>query len=738
MSDVSDGVVRSRRSRLRPEAITTARCGWRDAAGGAIVATLVILSVWVPVWRHEFIPVPSISAEAIGRARTHPADVVLRDVGRNALTIGTGVAESERVRVADDLLRGLLALPSQPPTKVSPRFSPTDLDNRPPTLTLQLASLVAVEIYLDAWEQTRDARYLEAARDYVVAFAAYESGTWMNEGFVRNDHAIAARVGVLARFWLHFRGLPEFDASVARSVLMQAARCRSYLADPSHFTAATNHGVMQNVALLQAAIAFPTLPDSEPVVAEAMRRLVLQLAFYLSTEGVVLEHSAGYHAFGLRLIDQAVELARALGQGVPGDWISKRARGEMFLEALKRPDGSLPIYGNTSGEVGGGLPIDPCRAPGVMADLYPVSGYAVWRVCDGPNGGPFVTSAHTTILWSHFPGHGHKLADEASVVLWAQGRPWVTNVGYWPYGARGRKETDGWEGSNAVHLVNEPTTIARETSIAGMAMHPKAAFLDLERRTGAGVMRRQVMLLPPAMWIVVDSAQVPNATSSAAWTIYPGVKFTPGEEVGTWEFRDGSRALDVVLLGNGAAATVLGGSFDPFGGWTVINSTPQRTVALRRTFPADGRPVVGYFAARGDNEVRASASVDRAEDPDHWRVRVRTSDGIMTVTRDARMLSWTSNAGSVSVSILPGPDVRADKAQLLEAFSTATQQYPKYRGVNSYRWRVTLVLLGILIAQELACFGLQRFTRFRLGMVRGLAVAGWVGAGIWLHGWYFP
>ena len=56
------------------------------------------------------------------------------------------------------------------------------------------------------------------------------------------------------------------------------------------------------------------------------------------------------------------------------------------------------------------------------------------------------------VLWANFVSHAHKHADETSMVVWAGGKSWWENVGYWPYGVEGRSEAESWSGSNAPHL----------------------------------------------------------------------------------------------------------------------------------------------------------------------------------------------------------------------------------------------------------------------------------------------
>ena len=66
------------------------------------------------------------------------------------------------------------------------------------------------------------------------------------------------------------------------------ARSEQLLAKPGHFTFATNHGVMQNLALWHASLAFPSLPRTQAYQRLARVRMDDQMQFYVTGEGMVL------------------------------------------------------------------------------------------------------------------------------------------------------------------------------------------------------------------------------------------------------------------------------------------------------------------------------------------------------------------------------------------------------------------------------------------------------------------
>ena len=128
-------------------------------------------------------------------------------------------------------------------------------------------SLGLPRVLLEAYKVDGRADFLRAAADYLVAYDAYESSGWRPGGylwndnwgrFVRNDHAVSARVPVLVEFWRLYRRSPDYRPDVAKAVFRMAARCSYLLTHPSRFTFATNHGVMQNLATCQLSLSFPT------------------------------------------------------------------------------------------------------------------------------------------------------------------------------------------------------------------------------------------------------------------------------------------------------------------------------------------------------------------------------------------------------------------------------------------------------------------------------------------------
>ena len=391
--------TRSFRTRL----LTTA-ASW----GAAIFAFVVILG---PEVRHNWVLTPTVTDDAVAAMRADPPRAVLDEIVQQSMAPPVGLTGRELLAAAEAILAGKLTLSGHESQAMSFPFSIADLEKGRPGLQLQTASLVTADILLAAHEETRDAKYFEGARRVILEFAEAERRALWPRGLLWNDHAAANRVAVLARFWRTYRAQSDLDVESARRVLEFAARTGELLAKPSHFTFATNHGVMQNVALMQVALAFPRLPGSERFRRLGAERLRLQLGHFINGEGVVLEDSAGYHQFGVALLTDAFRLMELHGLPVPIAEREKLVKARGFLGELQRPDGSLPVIGDTSADwTQARSTLRASGRPGHEVAVYPSAGYAVWW--SGLDRWPTPSALSQTVAtWSHYSGawpHGRQ------------------------------------------------------------------------------------------------------------------------------------------------------------------------------------------------------------------------------------------------------------------------------------------------------------------------------------------
>jgi hypothetical protein len=722
---------------------------------------LVLGAVWWPDVAHYYISTPTISDQAIEMARRAPEDSLLQELSRYQLGITPrNFAERDLVAVVDKLLRGQVEIAGLPHARVTLPFSADDLDKGPGSWDLAFAALALPDVLLRAYGQTHDDRYLFAARDMILGWAKYERGAWLPRGHLWNDHALAARVPVLADFWLAYRQHPAYDPAVARVLFEFLGRTAYVLADPSHFTFSTNHGVMQNLALCHLSLAFPGLPHAARYRDIAVARLRQQMAFYINTEGVVLEHSAGYHKFGLELLGTALRYLTLMHIAVPDDWLEKYRQASLVYAQLRRPDGSLPLIGDTGdgpdprgplisriGAAGQAeaLRYQPAWRPAAANSQYPLAGYSIWW--DGLEYWPqSARLSQTVVAWSYFAGHGHKHADELSVSLWAAGQSWWSNAGYWTYDRQGRSQVASWGGSNAPHLVGEAADSRRSTRLVSSAWSPGLAALHLER-SGPNQFRanRQVLHLGSNLWVIVDhSTGGGEVATRTQWTTSPSIRLVQGESPGSYALEPAySRLVMSVRLLTSPGTTVrqMRGSLDPFAGWQIVHGASSPASALVIDQPARDSWIILVSCL----DIRSSAAVacpDRVEGDfrrdDDWIVRLSTRSARLTLRRSDRTIQVNDDRAPEKPQMLAlqAPDDVSPKLADLRRAHADASRYPRFRDLTRYRIRASLVIL-LLVATQETLFALPTVIKRHYALFRALATLAWALFGMWLVFRYF-
>ncbi len=616
-------------------------------------------------------------------------------------------------------------------------------------------------ILLDAYDATGRDEFLLSARDMIVAWGRHEGRALLPSGYRWNDHAIAVRIGVLTDFWRLYRHHPSYQPAVAKAVLEQVDRSARRLAREGLFTFNTNHGVMQNLALLHVSIAFPLLPDAQHFRELGLARLRDQLPFYIDDEGVVLEHSAEYQAWGLQSMAMACRYLTMLHVPIPEDWRRRYDQAERVVAALRRPDGTLPTFGDTDGAGDDPGPLvavfDAQRRaetvrhraswrPEQSLNLYPVAGQAVWW--DGLADWPEAKQLRQTVIqWSFFLGHGHKHADDMSVLVWAGGQPWWTNVGYWPYATAGRSETESWSGGNAPHLVQESADSPRTTRLLSFGWSNRLGVVDLERRgPGEYLARRQVVHLRPDVWLIVDHVSGGGSRrTTTTWTTSSDVRLERGSTPGSYVLATARRSMRLRTFVFGTPPPRIEevhGSLSPFAGWQVVDGSPRPAPAIVIEQPATDSwsMVVSSLDASQVDSTRpvSDPQVLSWKNSDDWSVRLGAGSEVRELGRQQRRITVRDARGGVieTLELTPAPDVTDQVTRIDAAFATAQRAYPMFHDLLQRRTKVTVLLLVVLLSQELFFAFIRRRHSDYHRRLRVLNLAGWIGGGYWLTFWF--
>lgn len=705
---------------------------WQVLALFGSIVGLVFWIIWAPWISYNHVPEPDVSRTAVDEARRLPGQDVLAEVGRFGLQeVLEWKDDKELIVAAESILAGHVALSGFPEGALPRPRGPAEMASGPTMWQLFIHSLGIPRVLLDAYKASGRLEFLRGAVDYLVEYDVYEGSEWSLPGgylwydgwrtFVRNDHAIAARGLVLIEFWRVYRNHAEYDAKVGNAVLRMAARCAHLLAEPRRFTVATNHGVMQNLALCSIGLSFPTLPDGARLCRFAFERLNEQLPFFINDEGYMLEHSPGYQRFSLRLIGIGLRLRTLSGQPVPETWTRKYQSAQRVYALMRRPGGSVPMFGDTDGGDQGDGPavtvVDATGGTGPLLErkwipdaataMAPVAGYAWWW--DGLENWPDGRRmAQTAITWSYFEGMGHKHADELSMSIWAGGVPWLDNVGYWSYDAVGRELAESWAGSNAPHFVGEPTVSDRETHVRYQGRSDTLSAIDLER-VGPGESRigRQLIHVGKTIWIVIDtSAALRGKSVRTIWTTAPDVDVKESGARGSFLLTDRASETSFradFLPDNTPTLSVVSGSETPFAGWRVLHGKIRKAPSFVVERPAANPWSLAVWSIEGSSlggpTLSDAPQMRDWQGAEDWQIMLPTVQGQVLLTRRKGQLVLTTEAGSQSsLSMEPGSDVSVSKAQLRASLSAASANYGAPNMSSIYRIKVSVFLIFQLVA----------------------------------------
>jgi len=695
----------------------------------------------------------------INTSRHLPNDSILNELSRKEFSFAISISwenDEQLIYVAEKILQGKVEILDFSPKNIVIPFSADDIDKGSPKWRLHFAGLGIPDILLDAYKVTGRDDFFKTAQDIILAWSLYESSVYFPKGFLWNDHAISSRIYVLAKFWKIYRNhYYYYNIDSAKTILQFAARSGKFLSKTSHFTCSTNHGIMQNLSLWHLCLSFPNLSETEKYKKIAFERMRDQMTFLINEEGVILEHSPNYQGFDLQLISIGFRYMTLLNIPIPDNWKAKYTKAKDFYSQLRRPDGSLPIFGDTNNNKNAYGPfitnINQKRQsekihfykkwfPKTANGIYPVAGYSIWW--NGLDDWPNKKKLNQTVVgWSYYPGHGHKHADEMSVSLWARGQTWWTNIGYWPYGTKGRSEAVSWKGSNAPHLINESTYSARDTLLKYYGWSDSIALVDLERRGPKEYLaRRQVVHLKPNLWVIVDNTSDNESNqTSTIWTTAHNVKVIENKIPGSYILKGENSVLlkAFFIAPENAKISHLRGSFKPFAGWDLIGSSnvPTSSIVIEQSANNSWSIAIWLLEDANSSNLKFTENpyMKVWKGPEHWNLFFPIETGFISICRKNNIIRINEDIGKNSIRkelrLVRIPEVAGKKSEIQAKYRDTSNKYAKTFKIlpfKSYQ-KATYILILLFILQEFFFFAIKKINRLTYVRLKLLNMFGWAG-----------
>lgn len=715
-----------------------------------LIPFVVLCSVWLPPIAHYHVSAPPISANTIDSLKNSPPDRLLVELGeaKHALIPPLGRLLLDPVPEANAILDRLVASSSEERPNMESPVNPRLLGN------LDYAMLVVPRIFLKAYETTGDEIYFDAARNFIVDWADFERGRWLPTGLLWNDHAIAARAITYSEFWRVFRRHPDFDSETARVFLELVAASAIRLADPAHYTHSSNHGTMQNVALMHLSLAFPDLSGFSALAELGMQRQLEQIGYMVSPEGFVLEHSAGYHRLGMELIAIALRYQTLRGKALPEDLVATYKGARDIYAGLAGPGGILPPIGDTSASLpapvplttkitdsGLALPLQRVAHHGqtTSAAVYPDAGHAIWLSTSGPED----AVTQSTVSWSWFPRHGHKHADELGLNTRTAGTRWWTSVGYWPLQHSLRRAAESWSGSNAPHLADEAFDSERSSEVLGSASENGIYALDLLRSGPVDFsVRRQIVFVQPGIWVTIDTfTDGPGRTARVVWGTDVQNRIVQGPVPGAYTVVPASNdyLMRTYISSSGVLkSSIVRASVEPFAGWVENEYSPAPADAIVIELPSENSWLANVSVL--DTDPPGGKVAERAltewEDAENWQVGIGSEPHSIIVSRMGKEIAVTGAAlpSPLRTQLQPLAVDEDWQRQSQTLFEVAETRYNSgFADLRSYRLQLSAVILALAVLQILAVTITRRALPTCLAFLRTATTAGWLLASMWIH-----
>lgn len=297
---------------------------------------------------------------------------------------------------------------------------------------LHLHALVPVQVMTQAFEATKERRYLDFARRFTQAWQAYAANPENYTGdkfnkYVWNDHSTSDRAKILIYYGKVCRQAGYGDETFEEWLYQILKEQGDWLFDNSNYIQRHNHGVMEDEALFQLSILLGVKEWSQ----RAEERITGQLDFAFNAEDVHVENSPGYARGVAALFTRVANFLQANNQPL-GEKIKKRlAKCYEYINWTIKPNGIIAQIGDTQNIPGVlyGPEESQRRKDRETHKIYPQSGYYFYRSDRN------VEAKQDTwkCIKAGYVTTTHKHADDCSLMLYSKGYEIFTDGGIYGY-----------------------------------------------------------------------------------------------------------------------------------------------------------------------------------------------------------------------------------------------------------------------------------------------------------------
>ena len=208
-------------------------------------------------------------------------------------------------------------------------------------------SLRMVSYLINAYELKGEVSYLEKAKWFIQSWDEHNPCRFQQASiFAWDDHSTANRITTLIYFWDNYRDSEIFDSEFANQILNMLYQHGEFTANDANYIWKHNHGIFQDISLLQLATLFPNLDQSDKWLEISISRLSHQIDHGVTETGVHKEHSTEYHYLVLKLLSGISNFTHHYN--ISFDKLDTTIYNmEEYLVHISKPNGFTPLVGDS-------------------------------------------------------------------------------------------------------------------------------------------------------------------------------------------------------------------------------------------------------------------------------------------------------------------------------------------------------------------------------------------------------
>ncbi|MGS3142440.1 heparinase II/III family protein [Aeromonas sanarellii] len=277
----------------------------------------------------------------------------------------------------------------------------------------QLQALPFLNWYIGAYEFLNIEEKLSSKKFICDAIRCWLHNSNDQSPLLWHDHASAFRLRNITN-WLSFCFFKEdfsfiIDENIGADIVNSINRHIDFLLDNKNYSKHTNHGFDQMFCLFNLCLLWPKLNNQEHVVSTSYNRLIDELEFAFTHEGVHKENSPGYQNYMLGKLKDLTSLKKLKDNTLSQYAEEKLQKANDYLNAIILPNGKLPMIGDTDGNT---FIKDATLSPGLNIYDYSSSGYVIVSGIDNND-----NNYHLVIKNSHSSVY-HRHDDDLSIHLY--------------------------------------------------------------------------------------------------------------------------------------------------------------------------------------------------------------------------------------------------------------------------------------------------------------------------------